>query len=102
MLVGVCGISGTFMALLTVAAKVAPVGGLVGAVRAGERFVSGVGAHVALQQVLSRRLVMAQRAGKAPHCINHPQVPEPCAASHRGVNANTNASRRHLGGRGEW
>lgn len=39
----------TLVTLLTVAAKVAPVGGLVGAVRTGEWLVSCVSANVALE-----------------------------------------------------
>lgn len=75
LLLGEGNVSDPNVVLLTVAAKVTPVGGLVGAVRAGERLVPRVRAYVALQQVLPRRLVRAQWASKSPNSISYPQVP---------------------------
>lgn len=75
LLLGEGNVSNPNVVLLTVAAKVTPVGGLVGAVRAGERLVPRVRAYVALQQVLPRRLVRAQWASKSPNSISYPQVP---------------------------
>ncbi|MPC51075.1 hypothetical protein E2C01_044911 [Portunus trituberculatus] len=98
MLMGVGGVSGAFVALLTVAAKVTPVGGLIGAVRAGERFVSGVGAHVALHGQAKRLTASATRRCRnpaPPPTAGSMPMPMPVAATWEGGENSEQDARTH-------